>query len=244
MLLDRTKTFDEIVENLREIKKQGYHKTIRSGDTGVGATLEHLLGIPENNIAGPNGAETELKSRRKTSSVMVSLFTKAPSPPRINRKLLEHYGYPDKDHPETNVLHTTIYSNKFNTLNDKVGFKINLLSDKIEIVHKNPSMSIPTPYWTKDLLKNAFLKKYPRWLLYVIADSKGHGQNEEFWFKEAYQLHGFSFEQFLKLLENQTICVDIRLGKYPNGRLHDHGTGFRIQHNKLDHCFLSRKRVL
>lgn len=242
--MKKLKTFNEIVKSLDKIKKQGYHKTIRSGNTGIGATLEHLLEIPENNIAGPNGHQTELKSRRKHSSGMVTLFTKTPDPPKINSVLLKHYGYPSKNLPHQKNLHTTIYTQKFNTINNNESFKINMLPDKIEIVHKNPIASIPVPYWTKLSLEKAFLKKYPRWLLFVIADSRGNGKNEEFWFNEAYQLSGFSFTNFLKLLENQTIYVDIRIGLYPDGRPHDHGTGFRIQHDKLDQCFSSRTRVL
>lgn len=242
--MENLKTFDEILECLKEIKKQGYHKTIRSGNTGVGATLEHLLQIPENNIAGPNGYQTELKSRRKHSSGMVTLFTKTPEPPKINSVLLKHYGYPSKKLPQRKNLHTTVYTQKFNTIHNNDSFKINVLHDRIEIVHKNPITSAPVPFWTKASLEKAFLKKYPRWLLLVIADSKGKGENEEFWFNEAYQLSGFSFTNFLKLLENQTIYVDIRIGVYQNGRPHDHGTGFRIQHDKLDQCFSSRTRVL
>lgn len=243
-MLARLKTFDEIIESLKEIKKHGYHKTIRSGNTGVGATLEHLLQIPENNIAGPNGYQTELKSRRRYSSGMVTLFTKTPAPSKINSALLKHYGYPSKKHPQQKNLHTTAYTHKFNTINNKESFKINLLHDRIEIVHKNPIPSVPVPYWTKASLEKAFLKKYPRWLLFVIADSRGKGENEEFWFNEAYQLYDFSFTNFLKLLENQTIYVDVRIGTYSNGRPHDHGTGFRIQHDKLEQCFSSRTRVL
>jgi len=243
-LLEKLKTFDEIIEDLKKIKERGYHKTIRSGNTGVGATLEHLLQIPENNIAGPNGYQTELKSRRMKSSGMITLFTKSPSPPRINAKLLKYYGYPDEDQPGKSILHTTIYSKKFNTIHGKESFRVNLLPDKIEIIHKNPVTSIPVPYWTRQSLETAFLKKYPRWLLLVIAESRGHGKNEEFWFNKAYQLSGFSFQNFLNLLENNTIYVDIRIGMYPNGNPHDHGTGFRIRHDNLDQCFSSRKRML
>ena len=42
--------YDEVVKKLREIKEMGYIKTHRAGDTGIGKTLEDLLGIKENNI--------------------------------------------------------------------------------------------------------------------------------------------------------------------------------------------------
>lgn len=37
-----------------EIKNKGYIKTMRNGPTGVGYTLEYLLGINENNKAKPD----------------------------------------------------------------------------------------------------------------------------------------------------------------------------------------------
>ena len=49
------KTFDELVEGIKELKERGFVKTHRSNDTGIGKTLEDLLGIKENNFAGPDG---------------------------------------------------------------------------------------------------------------------------------------------------------------------------------------------
>ena len=45
----------------------GFVESHREGDTGIGKTLEDLLGITENNIAGPDFATYELKSARKDS---------------------------------------------------------------------------------------------------------------------------------------------------------------------------------
>ena len=61
------KTFDELVEGIKELKEHGFVKTHRSGNTGIGKTLEDLLGIEENNFPGPDGIITELKSGRKYS---------------------------------------------------------------------------------------------------------------------------------------------------------------------------------
>ena len=51
-----------------------------------------MLGIEENNIAVPNGHQTELKSGRKGSPNMRTLFTKSPISQRINTELLERFG--------------------------------------------------------------------------------------------------------------------------------------------------------
>jgi hypothetical protein len=58
------------------------------------------LGISENNIAGPDFEIYELKSGRKNSSSMLTLFTKAPLPKSANKKLLEVFGYKQRKVPK------------------------------------------------------------------------------------------------------------------------------------------------
>jgi len=50
---------------LSDIKKKGYVKTLRQGPTGIGKTLETLLGIEENNISTPDLGRIELKAHRE-----------------------------------------------------------------------------------------------------------------------------------------------------------------------------------
>jgi len=239
------RTYDELVSSLKDLKKQGFVKTHRSGNTGIGKTLEDLLGIEENNFAGPDGLTTELKAGRKNAASMLTLFTKSPQPPKINSVLLNELGYPDKEGSTKKVLHTTINASSYNTLKGGTGLKITVKKDRIEIdspkLKENPK--VPTPYWDKSTLKERFEKKYIE-LLYVKADSKGTGKNEEFHFNEAWIMKGFDFENFVKLLRESTLLVDIRIGQYPDGRPHDHGTGFRIMPDRLDLCFSDRKKVL
>lgn len=236
------KTYEELVEGLKKIKEMGFVKTHRIGNTGIGKTLEDLLGIEENNFAGPDGITTELKTGRKNAGSMLTLFTKSPDPPKINSVLLKEFGYPEKPGSNKKILHTTINAKDFNTLRGEIGLKVGIKSDRIEII-SNTKKDIETPYWHKDTLKQRFEKKYQE-LLYVKADCKGKGSEEEFHFNEAWLMKGFDFENFLKLLQEGTLLVDIRIGQYPDGRPHDHGTGFRVFPDKLDLCFSHRQKVV
>lgn len=85
------KEYFELIKKLKSIKEKGYIKTHRTGNTGIGKTLEDLLGIAENNIPGPNATMIELKSARKNASSMLTLFTKSPSPYKVNSVLLKRY---------------------------------------------------------------------------------------------------------------------------------------------------------
>ena len=233
--------YSELVDQLPNIRDKGYIPTRRPGNTGIGKTLEDLLNIKENNFQGPNSHFTELKSGRKGSPSMVTLFTKSPLPSRINRQLVEKFGKPTDNGKK--VLHTTISAVSKNTLYGKAAFIIGVHCACIEINHDGYG-DLPTPYWNRTDLENAFIKKYPQNLLYVKADCKGRGKNEMFHYNEAWLMSGFSFTRFIELLRSGQILIDIRLGQYPNGRLHDHGTGFRVKPENLDMCFSTRKRVL
>jgi len=230
----------ELIQKLKDIKKRGYIKTHRVGTTGVGKTLEDLLGITENNIPGPNAAMIELKSARKNTKSMLTLFTKSPLPPKANSVLLERFGYESARGNKRKELHTTVTAKEFNTLKGKPGFKIDIQKDRISLT--TPENEI-IGYWDKETLKNSFERKLPK-LLYVKAETRGKDPNEEFWFNEAWLLSGFDFDNFIQLLKERVILIDIRIGQYPDGRPHDHGTGFRVFPDKLDLCFSHRERIM
>jgi hypothetical protein len=233
-------TYQEMVEKLKVIKVAEYIKTHRTGTTGIGKTLEDLLGIIENNFSGPNGVKTELKSARKNTSSMLTLFTKSPLPERANSVLLERFGYESRRGNGRKELHTTVNAIEYNQLKGKPGFKVNIDEERVNLITLEKEV---VGYWDKETLKNSFERKLPK-ILYVKADSRGKGCYEEFWFNEAWLLSGFDFDNFVRLLKESVVLVDIRIGQYPNGRPHDHGTGFRVLPDKLDLCFSYREKVM
>ena len=243
-----------------EIKKMGFIKTHRKGDTGVGKTLEDLLGIKENNIAGPDFSTYELKSGRKDSSSMLTLFTKAPMPKGANRNLLREFGYGQRkklhdvnqkrlstylnvesDEPKEDVgveekeLHVTIDALKKNS----VGLILKIIKGRIYIDNEKNVEA----YYKDKVLEEAFEKKYSK-LIYVLALKKEEDGTEFLWFDETYLLEGFSFSRFSELMEKGVIKLDLRLGHYPDGRPHDHGTGFRVLPKYLPQCFERVERIL
>ncbi len=245
------KTYREILERLKEIKEGPFEPSHRKDDTGIGKTLEDLVGIKENNFAGPDGIETELKSTRKHSSSMLTLFTKSPLPRGINTKLRLEYGYHDEKFKDKLILHTTINAIDYNKIKKENGLKIVRKEDRIEIHFHRPPKKIPdmqTPYWLNETLQQHITKKYPKQLLYVKADSRIVNDTEEFHYNEAWLLRGFDGKTFFQKLGEGILDVDIRLGIYdsgPNiGKYHDHGTGIRVRPSLLDECFSHRERVL
>jgi len=244
--------YETFLQRMRQIKEMGFVKSHRTGDTGIGKTLEDLLGIKENNISGPDFSTYELKAARRDSISMLTLFTKVPFPKGANRELLRAFGYRERKDKtaanrdrvplaEPNVplrekeLHVTVDSLKPNS----VGLQLKIENDRVHIHNKEGVEA----WYTNEVLKEAFEKKYHS-LAYVLADSKREHGDEYFWFNEVRLLTAFSFDRFSQLVSSGDLKLDLRLGHYPDGRPHDHGTGFRILPKHLPECFEKIERVL
>ena len=240
-------TLDDFIQEYSKIIDMGWIKTHRSGPTGVGKTLEDLLGIPENNIDEPDFGDYELKSCRIGSDSMLTMFTRAPMPRKSNTYLRMQYGYSSSVYDnEEKVLHTTLSANRFTSIADTGHrLKITCLDDGIYIESEE---GIENIFWSRTVLKRCFEKKYKNKFVYAKADSHGIGASEEFKYREAYEVSGFDYDSFVTLLENGKIYVDLRIGQYhdgPNkGKTHDHGTGFRIRENDQPLLFTMNRRIL
>lgn len=234
---------DDFIRSFENIKAQGWIKTHRYGTTGVGKTLEDLLGIEENNLQEPDFGEYELKASRSNSNSMLTIITKSPLPARSNTALRLKYGYSSSAYNnDKKVLHSTLNAVSFTPIaNTGNKLKIDYDNDKIFL---RSETEIENIYWPKEALKKCFEKKITNKLVYVKADARGTGSLEEFHYTEAYLLHGFNYNAFIQLLQTGKIYVDLRIGQYPDGRTHDHGTGFRIRESDQDLLFLQRDRLV
>lgn len=238
------KGFNELVGRLHEISNE-WVPSHRIHDTGIGKTLEDLLGIKENNFPGPNGELVELKSMRKDSSSMISLFTKTPSPKGSVKKLLEDYGYPSEKDPTKPNLHVDLYGNRVTNIRGVHSLKLITSESRVEISNMNGMIY---GGWDHKVLQKRFESKIHRVLL-VKAENKFEGDKEWFRYSEAWVLTGFSFERFIKLIQEGIVKVELRIGVYPEGHLqagqpHDHGTGFRVLERNLQDCFAYRDKIL
>lgn len=234
------KTLKEALIILDKYKSIGYILTHRPGPTGIGKTLEDILGIEENNIDISNTTFAELKSARKGSNSMLTLFTKVPQPNESNSKILNKFGYISSKSRGEKVIHTTVWSTGYNTIKGHVGFKVLVFPDKVSLIC---STGEEIGYWDESTLRECFKNKLHH-VLYVRAERIGRGKTEQFWFNEAWMFTGFNFKGFKNAIKDGVVCVDVRIGQYPNGKPHDHGTGFRVHPDKFELCFLDRKRLI
>ena len=225
-------SLNDFIAEYSKICNMGWIKTHRSGPTGIGKTLEDLLGIVENNIDGPDFGDYELKSCRLNSNSMLTMFTRAPQPAKANTYLRLKYGYSSGAYDnDEQVLHSTLSADRFTPIAN-TGHKLKIHCQENGIYIESEA-GIENVYWSREALKKCFEKKYKNKFVYAKAQARGEGSSEEFKFIEAYRVSGFDYDAFIDLLEQGKIYVDLRIGQYhdgPNkGKTHDHGTGFRIK---------------
>jgi len=226
-------------KELKKIKGLGFIKTHRTGNTGIGKTLEDLLNIKENNIPLHDIAGVaELKAYRRNVRSMLTLFTLEPLPKGgdRDRMLLDDFGYSKRDNGRSKELHSTLSCKRYNNQS----LKLSIEKDKIRVKGKGRRLNI---FWDMKSLAQKFADKLPA-LVYVLADSKMVRGKELFHFNEAYLLSGFDFELFKKMVKKDYIVVDFRMFYKPNGSVRNHGTGFRVKINQLYNCFSKKERLI
>ncbi len=227
-----TITLRKLKEQLEKIKAMGFVKTHRAHDTGIGKTLEDLLGIKENNLRLPDVGDVELKAKRIDSGSMLTVATKSPEPKGINKVLFEKYKYLDKEGKYN--LHSTVCGSRKNQQSFKVVF------EGEKLVLKNKSKI--AVYWPISIFDDVLKAKSDKILL-AFAETKGERKtkNEKFHFTEAYLLSNLNINKFKSAVESDKLKIDIRIGVYRSGKnkgkYHDHGTGFRINKRDFLHLF-------
>ncbi len=217
----------------------GFIPTRRVHDTGIGQTLEYLLGIKENNFSLPDIGDIELKAKRIESGSMLTIATKSPLPKGINKILFNKYKYLDKEKKYN--LHSTIYGSRKN----KQSFQV--IFDKEKLLLKNRYKI--NAYWPISVFDDVLKVKSDK-ILFVLAETKGERKSpkEKFHYVESYLLSDLNINKFKSAIEKDKLKIDIRIGVYRSGKnkgkYHDHGTGFRINKRDFLHLFDSFEKLI
>lgn len=266
-LFTKEQLIKEISTIIEQGWKKSVKKTLdKSNDGAVGNTLEVLLGIQENNLPIPNASEWELKGQRLYTSSLVTLKHIEPSPKGakiVSGLMLPYYGwkhkqaglkYSSKEMSFRSTTYVANFTNRgFRITIDKKEQKVKFIFDSTQADKTNPEIASwlesvndriglgplnPEPYWGFDDLKYAIGSKIKN-CFYIVADTKIESSQEYFLYRELYILSGFSFEKFLKCIEDSIILIDFdaRTG-------HNHGTKFRIRQDRWSQLYSEVKRVI
>ena len=236
-------TVDELQRALFWVKEQGWIPAISRGDHSVGTTLEIVLGHPLDSLPSRDFGETEGKAQRMHTSSDMSLFTRTPvwNTGWSARRVLENYGYRDKEGHEKS-LHINLYSSPRHNLRLQNG------PDGIDLITDDTNELIGT--WTNERFREGFEFKADN-ITHVKAESRIIDGKEYFHYVSAYQCsvkEDLDSNDLLTEIDNGNLALEFRMyiredhhhcvskGNKP-GTVRDHGPAIRCKPTRIKEIY-------
>jgi len=216
----------ELLFKLREISKNGFVKSLVNADTGVGRTLEKLLGIEMNSSKSPDYKGIELKSFRDSRGTRKNLFGKIPnwnlSKFKSRVEILDTFGYWKNG---VFRLYNTIRA----TGRNAQGLILRVEYEKDWLVENSDKKEIGDfLVWELRGLKESLLNKHKE-TFWIATESKIMDNHEYFLYKEAEHTKNPRVNQLEWLIDTGAITVDYSIKRLPNGTVTDKGCNFKLK---------------
>lgn len=241
-----TEEVKKLIDDFKIIANKKWIKSISKSFGSIGITFEKELGKNPDALYFPDYYGTEIKCVSRYSRYPLFLFTVAfdgPSFPEINR-IVEKYGYLDKNYPDKKVLFEKISCNRKSLVDDKYKFKleVNENAEKLylcvydlndELIERESFVYLKT-------IEEHLTLKLNR-LAVIYASTKKEDEEKYFrYYKiDIYNLIGF--ERFLRLLKFGVIEVSLisRISKsgVDAGRYRNKNLVFSIKKNNIEKLF-------
>jgi hypothetical protein len=229
---------EDLLGLLREVAKLGFVRTMRAGDTGVGMTLETLLGIAANSSQLPDFRGIELKAKRIGRTVnRSSLFSQVPdwkqSPVGSAIGLLERRGYEREGRLQ---LYHELDGKRPNSLG--LMLDIDDEADLLRQVHVDRNTAVVTHdvTWRMEALRQRLAAKHAE-TFWVRATCRGRGEAEEFCYVEVEHTRQPKVRNLEALIQAGVISMDYTLSKISPTRARDHGYLFKVHPVNLGALF-------
>lgn len=229
----RTSAADELHELLRVIHDSGPVKSMRAGSTGIGFTLESLLGIAANSSKSPDYKGIEVKSGRRRVGVKPTnrstLFSRVPdwkiSALKSGLEILNEFGYASK-HTGRLELYCTI-SNRPNP--QGLFIEIDEVNDRLVTYGQDlEGQRRPVVQWDIEKLIDALKTKHAE-TFWVSAVTTIDDNGEEIFHYDRYvHTRAPLVSNFRSLLSLGVISVDYTLSLIGPKSVNDHGYIFKI----------------
>lgn len=232
----------ELIKKLLVISDMGFVQSLRSGATGVGMTLETLLGIRANSNRAPDFMGIEIKAsrvsgRKQQSKTRVSLFSQVPdwknSVCKSGMDILKQYGYVDK---ETSRLQ--LYCTNSNQPNPQGLFlQVNEEKMRLESLRRKDNKNDSVVVWPMENLKIQLEAKHRNTFWVKARHKKTADGLEAFHYVEVEQTKSPLVGNLAPLLEIGAITMDYTLSQKSTGASRDHGYLFKIRPENFDLLF-------
>lgn len=232
----------QLLDKLSLISKMGFVNSLRTGATGVGMTLETLLGIQANSNRAPDFYGIEIKAtrvsgRKSKPKTRVNLFSQVPDWDISNFKsgtdILKRFGYIDKKKQRLQLYVTN--SNQPNAqglflfVDEKAGM--------LESLKKEASSNLNIATWRMENLRNQLEAKHRRTFWVKAKYKKDSTGAEMFHYTEVEQTQSALSANIAPLIELGVITMDYTLSLKESGAAKDHGYLFKIHQRNFDLLF-------
>lgn len=230
----------ELLDKLRAIAKLGPLKSIKSGDTGIGMTIEHALGISANSSKHPDYKGIELKSARekdKAQKTRSTIFAQVAnwdiSPLKSSGAIVDKYGYTrDED--------LKLYCSISTKVANSQGLIFEYLEDKDLLVEKHITDG-DVLVWKGSTLRQRLIEKHKE-TFWIKAESVDISGIEHFILKSVIHTKNPLIGQFMPLLKDGVITMDHLIKrKSGTGSAAEKGPLFKINPKHLNLLFPEQK---
>jgi len=225
------KVADELLAKIKELAKAPL-RTMRGGDTGVGYTLETMLGIVANSSKQPDYKGIELKAGRGVKN-RTTLFAQVAdwniSPCKKSAEILNKYGY---DREDDFKLYCTISTQRENS--QGLSFIYNQPKDQLEEWYNKTDL---VAVWPGKLLRDRLKEKHAE-TFWIEAKSEVINGIEYFRLLKITYTKSPIVSQLLPLIQSGVITMDHlikRSGK--TGKVSEKGPLFKMNKRDLDLLF-------
>jgi hypothetical protein len=222
---------DELLGKLRAIARMGWVASQRKGDTGIGFTLESLLGIPANSNRAPDYKGIELKSARRLGG-RNNLFAKTPdwsrSPISRTADLLAQHGYyvTERDRRQ---LYATVYA----THETPGGFSLDAGDVDTWLNRSGERLAV----WSNAELRQSLQTKHAS-TFWVKASSRLLADgSEEFAFESVRYTRAPIVSAFVPLMRSGGITVDLTCFEQSDGAPKDKGYLWKVTSSSFGALF-------
>jgi hypothetical protein len=230
----------ELLAMLKSIGARGFVPTMRPGDTGVGFTLESLLGIKCNSSKAPDYKGIEIKAGRKGSHEKgrTTILSQVPdwgiSRLKGSADILRERGRFNEKKGRNQLFHEMCAStcNSYGLLLEVEG------NDFLHQSWTDGASVVRDATWKFEKLFSRLAEKHGQ-TFWVKADTSGRGATEKFHYVAARYTSGVSEARLPMLLEAGVITLDYTIKETKTGAAKDQGYLFKIKQSDLPLLFKS-----
>lgn len=229
-----SRALQEFLHRFDRISERGFVQTLRSGPTGVGYTLESLIGVRENNSPRGDLLGMEIKAYRDDETFFddqskMNLFLKEPTwtDDLTAAERIQRYGYVGKFQRKSWYQSVTSKTNAAG-----LALRVNEQLERVELTLAAEVIA----YWDFTILQQRLTEKLSQ-IAFVAAAARGKGKNEEFHFRTVTWCSNPDIQSFVKLIDSADVILELRMHLRENGSARNHGSAFRVKKHRIRELF-------